>query len=111
MFGIVGLPLFHFGKVTIGALQLFAPLAAVFVVGPPCQVGALFSLPSEEFRRSHIESLPEFSGIALQHSPSRNATKFLDMQILLHRGHFAEWDPPKFADYKTSAETRRKPVS
>ena len=26
------MPFFHFGKVTVGALQLFTPLAAVFVV-------------------------------------------------------------------------------
>jgi hypothetical protein len=63
---IVGLPFFHFGKVTVGALQLFTPLAAVFVVGPPCHACALFSLLSEEFRRSHIQP-PEFPAFALQH--------------------------------------------
>ncbi|MGB8106599.1 MAG: hypothetical protein WCF47_20225, partial [Pseudolabrys sp.] len=65
-FRIVGFPFFHFGKVTVGALQLFTPLAAVFVVGPPCHACALFSLLSKEFRRSHIQP-PEFPAFALQH--------------------------------------------
>jgi hypothetical protein len=55
-FRVVGLPFFHFGKVTVGALQLFTPLAAVFVVGPPCHACALFSLLSKEFRRSHVSA-------------------------------------------------------
>jgi len=56
--GIVDLSFFHIGKVTIGALQLLAPLTTLVVVGPPCQFGTLFSLSSEEFRRSHFETPP-----------------------------------------------------
>jgi hypothetical protein len=58
MLRVVGLPLFHFRKVRIGALQLLAPLTTVFVVRAPCQIGTLFGLFSEEFRRSHIELSP-----------------------------------------------------
>jgi len=43
------LPFFNFGKVSVGALQLFAPLPAVLVVGALRQFGALFGLSSQEF--------------------------------------------------------------
>jgi hypothetical protein len=51
---IGGLPLFDFGKVAVGALQLLTPLPAVVVVRAPCQFGALFGLSSQEFHRSHV---------------------------------------------------------
>jgi hypothetical protein len=48
------LPFFNFGKVSVGALQLFAPLPAVIVVGALRQLGALFGLSSQEFHGSHF---------------------------------------------------------
>ncbi|MGA8802950.1 MAG: hypothetical protein WB614_24590 [Pseudolabrys sp.] len=48
------MPLFDFGKVAVGALQLLTPLPAVVVVRAPCQFGALFGLSSQEFHRSHV---------------------------------------------------------
>ena len=53
MLGTGSLPFFNFGKVAVGALQLFAPLPAVLVMRALRQLGALFGLSSQEFHRSH----------------------------------------------------------
>lgn len=71
---IGGLPLFDFGKVAVGALQLLTPLPAVVVVRAPCQFGALFGLSSQEFHRSHVGT-PHSPAFALQHLLFCDATK------------------------------------
>jgi len=75
MLGIGALPFFDLGKVSVGALQLFAPLPAVLIVRALCQLGALFGLTSQKLHRSHGLGLFAFPAFALHHFSFCDATK------------------------------------
>lgn len=85
MFRIVGFPFFHFGKVTVGALQLFTPLAAVFVVGPPRHACALSACFLKNFAEA-IFSLPNSRLLLCSIFDPAMQRQFIDVQCVFALG-------------------------